>query len=189
MRTLEEVREHLKLHFYNENDCDKIYLFLRKKGLQYDGFFLEFKIRRKSLLDTYESYNGFINWFKSNDIWDKTWKSCDKLIEMYENIATDILHKEVTDAFDGSIDFNDFWSKLKEETERSENVFIKNKDGKLYKYQGGIRRELEQELIDRITLFDFISSLSIKNKDEDYIDYLREKMEEINNKLFELDEE
>lgn len=189
MKTLEEVREHLKLHFYNQRDIDKIVEFLDKEHFLYEGFFLEFSTRRRSLLDTFESYDAFVKWFNFRDVWDKTWKSCDKLIEMYENIATDILHKEVANAFDGSIGFNDLWSKVKEEKERSENVFIKNKDGKLYKYQGGIRRELEQELIDRITLFDFISSLSIKNKDEDYIDYLREKMEEINNKLFELDEE
>lgn len=185
MKTLEEVREHLKLHFYHTRDVDKIIEFLDKKHVFYDGLFLEFNTHRKFLLDTFESYDDFVKWFEFRTIW----KSCDELIKMYENIATDILHKEVTNAFDGSIDFNDLWSKVKEEKERSENVFIKNKDGKLYKYQGGIRRELEQELVDRITLFDFISSLSIKNKDNNYIYYLREKIEEINNKLFELDEE
>lgn len=190
MKTLEEVREHLKLHFYNTRDVDKIVEFLEKEHFLYNGLFLEFSTRRRSLLDTFESYDDFVNWFNFRNVWGNTWKSCDKLIEMYEKIATDVLQKEVSDAFDGCIDFTNLWSRLKKEVEEeSENVFIKNKDGKLYKYQGGIRRELEQELVDRITLFDLISSMSIKNKDENYIEYLREKMEEINSKLLELDEE
>lgn len=31
MKTLEEVREHLKLHFYNQRDIDKIVEFLDKE--------------------------------------------------------------------------------------------------------------------------------------------------------------
>lgn len=191
MKTLEEVREHLKLHFYNVKDVDKIIEFLEKKHFLYNGLFLEFSTRRRSLLDTFESFADFVSWFNfRTTIRNIMWESCDELIKMYESIATDVLHKDVANSFDGCIDFTNLRSILKKEVEEeSENVFIKNKDGKLYKYQGGIRRELEQELTDRITLLDLISSMSIKNKDEDYLDYLREEMEEINSKLLELDEE
>lgn len=186
MKTKEQIKEYLSKGNYNFNTMLRILRYLN----QYDLLKGEINFRCKSdSSKPYDDFNAFVDWFESKPFGTPIWSSCEKLIEMYENIATDILHKEVTNAFNESIDFNDIWSKIKEEEERTENVFIKNKDGKLYKYQGGIRRELEQELVDRITLFDFISSLSIKNKDNNYIYYLREKIEEINNKLFELDEE
>lgn len=39
MKTLEEVREHLKLHFYHTRDVDKIIEFLDKKHFFMMGFF------------------------------------------------------------------------------------------------------------------------------------------------------
>lgn len=71
----------------------------------------------------------------------------------------------------------------------SNSVFIKNRDGKLYKYQGGIRRELEKELDNRMILFDTMHQFKTKKEDCDYFEFLREEINQISDKLMELDEE